>query len=53
MLMDVKMPTIIGYFNIYEHCEFHANVCFAWKMFQTKNYFLQIIKLSSVVRYAK
>ena len=27
MLMDVKMPTNIGYFNIYEHCEFHANVC--------------------------
>ena len=35
MLMDVKMPTIFGYFNIYEHCEFHANVCWAWKMFLT------------------
>ena len=27
MLMDVKTPTFIGYFNIYEHCKFHANVC--------------------------
>ena len=29
MLMDFKMPTIVRYFNIYEHHEFHAYVCWA------------------------
>ena len=31
MLINVKMPTIVGNFNIYEHDKFRAQMSWAWK----------------------
>ena len=33
MLINVKMPTIVGIFNIYEHDKFYAQMSWAWKKF--------------------
>ena len=33
MLINVKMPTIVGIFYIYEQDKFHAQLSWAWKKF--------------------
>ena len=33
LLINVKMPTIVGIFNIYELEKFHAQLSLAWKKF--------------------
>ena len=33
MLMNIKMPTIVGHFNMYEHDKFHAQLRWAQKRF--------------------
>ena len=33
MLLDVKMPTIVGIFNIYEYDKFHAQLSWSWTKF--------------------
>ena len=31
MLMNIKMPTIVGILTLYEHDKFHALLSWAWK----------------------
>ena len=33
LLINVKMPTIVGIFNIYEQNKFRAQLSWAWKKF--------------------